>query len=174
MNKTEQFIKDHQKKVKKRIDLIVEELNRRAATHDLSKLQEPEFSAWCEMDKEPHYAYDDPKYMEKKKRWEWLFEEHYRNSKNRHHPEHWSGFYNDMDLVDLIEMLCDWASFMSFTSEEAPLYLEKQIDRFQFDNTIKDLLLNTFRNYFTVTESDKMMETLMGPIDFKELKKNFG
>ena len=31
---------------------------------------------------------------------------HYEN--NRHHPEHFENGINDMTLVDLVEMFCDW------------------------------------------------------------------
>jgi len=31
---------------------------------------------------------------------------HYRI--NRHHPEHFKNEFNDMDIVDLIELICDW------------------------------------------------------------------
>jgi len=33
-------------------------------------------------------------------------EHHYKN--NRHHPEHFNNGIDEMNLVDLIELLCDW------------------------------------------------------------------
>lgn len=30
--------------------------------------------------------------------------------KNRHHPEYWDGTLREMGILDIIEMLCDWAA----------------------------------------------------------------
>jgi hypothetical protein len=35
-------------------------------------------------------------------------EHHYAN--NRHHPEHFPNGYRDMNLIDIVEMFCDWVA----------------------------------------------------------------
>ena len=71
---------------------------------------------------------------------------HYAN--NRHHPEFFKNGINDMTLVDLIELLCDWyASSKRQYNGNIRLSIEKNRERFNmsdqliriFENTIKEL-----------------------------------
>lgn len=150
---TVRFIKNHQHKVQRNIYLLCSKLIKRAEEHDKSKLQEPELTGWEEMDKEPRSEYGTPEYFEKQEKYRWVFEHHYRN--NRHHPEYWQGFLCEMDLIDVLEMICDWASFDNMTDLDAIKIIEQQMDRFGFDGLLKNLILNTFKNYFCITESEK-------------------
>jgi hypothetical protein len=71
------------------------------AEHDESKYSVEEFEPYANFwanDKD-HYDYD-PAY-------EAAWEHHWMT--NEHHPEHWLG--NDMPLIYILEMLCDWGSF---------------------------------------------------------------
>ncbi len=69
--------------------------------HDESKFSEEEFEPYARFwyDDSEHYDYD-PEY-------EAAWEHHWMN--NEHHPERWNG--NDMPLIYILEMLCDWGSF---------------------------------------------------------------
>lgn len=88
--------------------LIVELLNR-AEKHDKSKLETPELEAFTNHTaKLAASTYGSEEY-EKNKNSEDLkiaLQHHYAH--NRHHPEHWKDGINDMNLVDLVEMFCDW------------------------------------------------------------------
>lgn len=90
------------------------------------------------------------KYEEKKERYKWLFDEHYSN--NRHHPEYFQIHNNkdfEMDLLDLLEMLCDWCGYRDYiTYTDASDLVEQQCKRYNFSTEIKDLLLNTLKNNF--------------------------
>ena len=86
---------------------VTVELLRRMAEHDASKLASPEVEAFTELT--PLLAdstYGSPEYKALLERLGPALKHHYEC--NRHHPEHHANGVNDMDLVDLIEMLCDW------------------------------------------------------------------
>jgi hypothetical protein len=66
--------------------------------HDESKFSEPEFEAYAQHfygAKDNDFEYDQ------------AWEHHWQN--NEHHPEHWLG--EDMPLIYILEMICDWGSF---------------------------------------------------------------
>ena len=68
------------------------------AEHDESKFSEEEFEAYAQKwfgNKEKTFEYEQ------------AWEHHYMN--NEHHPEYWNG--EDMPLIYILEMICDWGSF---------------------------------------------------------------
>lgn len=178
MEKTEEFIREHQHKVQQNIYKLCKVLLRRAENHDKSKLQEPEKSGWEAMDKEPRYPYGSDEYFDKQERFKWVFEEHWKN--NRHHPEYFCGFISEMNLIDIIEMICDWASFDYMTSTDAIEIIEEQMERFGFSGVLKDLILNTYSRYFVISDDEKQEKQMIdylninpNNIDFKALERNF-
>ena len=66
--------------------------------HDDSKFGEEEFEPYAK-----HFYDDDDYSLDYDEAWE----HHWMN--NEHHPEHWLG--QDMPLIYILEMLCDWGSF---------------------------------------------------------------
>ena len=102
------------------------------------------------MDSEERYPYGSPEYEEKKARYKWLFDEHY--SHNRHHPEYFQIHNNkslEMDLLDLLELLCDWLGYRdSINYTDASELVSQQCKRYGFSDEIYDLLINTMNNYF--------------------------
>ena len=66
--------------------------------HDESKFGEEEFEPYAK-----HFYDDDDYSLEFDEAWEhhWMH--------NEHHPEYWLG--QDMPLIYILEMLCDWGSF---------------------------------------------------------------
>ena len=70
-------------------------------------------------------------------------------SKNRHHPQHWPNGINDMDLVDIIEMLADWAAATK-RNKNGNIHksLEFNSDHFRITPQLKQILLNTINRYF--------------------------
>lgn len=87
----------------------------------------------------------------RKKRYEYLFNQHYQDPRNTHHPEH---FENQgiagMDLLDLLEFLCDSFAYKAdtITYTEASAVLDKQIERFNISEDLSWALKNTIQNYF--------------------------
>ncbi len=121
-------------------------LQDRCERHDRSKLEEPEKSGFEAMDAEPFYPYGSPEYFDKLERYRPILEHHYKH--NSHHPEHYAGFIGEMDLIDMLEMLCDWASRRDGLSvDEAITLVEQQNERFQMPSILSSILLNTLKRY---------------------------
>lgn len=123
------------------------ELLRRAHEHDQSKLVEPEltgFDYWRrKLDEVEH---DSPEYKAHLKEMDELLAHHYEH--NRHHPEHFDNGIHGMNLIDLLEMLCDWLA-AARRQEDVPLnsvadYIRGGArERFGYGDEIEGLLLAT-------------------------------
>lgn len=99
----------HIQLVGKNIHTVVRELLTRAEHHDASKLESPEVEAFTEYTpKLSGTTYGSAEYNQYKTEMQVALDHHYAN--NRHHPEHYKSGIADMDLVDLMEMFCDWAA----------------------------------------------------------------
>lgn len=89
------------------INICIVELLKRGELHDQTKLENPELDLFVEYtDKLAKTTYGSQEYDENKAAMQVAIEHHYAN--NRHHPEHFKNGINDMTLIDLIEMFCDW------------------------------------------------------------------
>lgn len=147
---TSSYTLEHINRVKSKMEFFASVLAARGANHDNSKLTEPEYSGWLAMDQEPRYPYGSKKYYDKMRRYKEVLEHHY--SINSHHPEHFEDPSIQMDLVDLIEMLCDWFSYSNDISWlEGYDTINSQCTRFGLNDTIRHLLLNTFRNFLVMS-----------------------
>jgi hypothetical protein len=67
---------------------------------------------------------------------------HYSN--NRHHPEYFENGINDMTLIDLIEMLCDWyAATQRHNDGDIFKSIEFNKTRFNMSDQLVSILTNT-------------------------------
>lgn len=97
----------HIERVRNLLNACITELLARGQLHDQSKLERPEVEGFTEFtSKLATSTFGSPEYLEFKKQLNKTLTHHY--AKNRHHPEHWKNGINDMNLLDLVEMLCDW------------------------------------------------------------------
>lgn len=83
------------------------ELILRGQLHDKSKLETPEVELFTEYT--PKLAackYGSDEYESFKKSLKPALDHHYAN--NSHHPEHYKNGIDDMNLLDIVEMMCDW------------------------------------------------------------------
>lgn len=102
-----QDTKNHIHMVQNLMGQIVLKLAERVQLHDASKLQSPEkemFDKYTPMLRELTYGSDE--YKKTLAEMGKALQHHYEN--NSHHPEYYGGEVGEMDLVDVIEMLCDW------------------------------------------------------------------
>ena len=122
---------------------VIQELLVRNEMHDRSKLESPEkevFDLYT-----PQLAslqFNSVEYNECRDLMKPALDHHY--AVNRHHPEHFSNGINDMTLIDLIEMLCDWKS-SSLRLKTGDLYksLLSNQKRFGYSDELLKILLNT-------------------------------
>ena len=97
----------HIERVRHHINSVIHALIRRGEDHDKSKLHPPEVQLFTEFT--PLLAgsdYDSEEYKGFLSAMKPALDHHY--GRNRHHPEHFKGGVDDMNIVDLIEMVCDW------------------------------------------------------------------
>ncbi len=97
----------HIQQVQHCLNIVVRQLLERGELHDRTKLEPPEVVAFTEHT--PHLAaltFGSPEYYAQLKQFQPALDHHYAN--NRHHPQHFKNGIDDMNLVDLIEMFCDW------------------------------------------------------------------
>ncbi len=137
----------HIERVRNLIQEVCTELLDRARLHDQSKLAEPEASGFAEVTHElASVTYGSEEYKGFLKKLEPVLDHHYAN--NRHHPQHHKNGIDDMTLVDMIEMLCDWkAASERHNDGNIKKSIEHNADRFGmspqlvriFENTAKEL-----------------------------------
>jgi len=93
--------------VRKFLRVVAVMLLERGEKHDRSKLEPPELEGFTEFTPklaESTYGSDEYKgFLESMKP---TLDHHYGH--NRHHPEHFPDGIEGMNLVDIVEMFCDW------------------------------------------------------------------
>ena len=139
-------IQNHISSVRRRVTLVCAALMNRAITHDNSKYSEKELNAHISMaDEMDGIKYGTDAYYAIKRKYESLSAEHFAN--NRHHPEHHPNGIDDMNLVDVIEMLCDWLTGSENTGTPVERSLEINEERYNVSPQLMKLLRNTIRDF---------------------------
>jgi hypothetical protein len=133
----------HIYEVQKLLHKMQVELGRRALEHDQSKMQHPEAETFAEYTPRlKHIEYGSDEYRQCMKEMGPAIKHHQEN--NRHHPEMHEGGVNGMNLVDLLEMLCDWkAATMRTKNGDIRRSLEIQRKRFGLSDQLMSILENT-------------------------------
>lgn len=143
---------NHILQVRRFLDMVSERLHERGLKHDLSKLESPEMEVFAEFT--PRLAgttYGSQMYQDYLKAMGPALEHHYAH--NRHHPEHFkpeadatfrASPVNCMNLIDVMEMVCDWAAAVMRHDDGN---LERSIDinseRFILSSQLTSILHNT-------------------------------
>lgn len=133
----------HIEKVRHYIRIFTDALTTRGIKHDASKLEEPELEVFTEVTpKLAQLTYGSDEYNESLKELQVALSHHYAS--NRHHPEHFSKGIEDMTLVDILEMLCDWKA-ASLRQHDGNLLKSIEINaaRFGYDDQLKKIFMNT-------------------------------
>ena len=135
----------HIENVRKYIRFVIDKLETRGVKHDASKLESPEVELFAEMTpKLATVTYGSDEYKEALEKLKPALEHHYAS--NRHHPEHFVNGINDMTLIDVVEMFCDWkASTLRHNDGNLLKSIEINAERFNMDGQLKQILMNTAR-----------------------------
>lgn len=132
----------HQRLVSHFLRRLARELEARADVHDLSKLQFDEFEGFVRINQVARkHPYGSPEYMQSLKDEQPTLDLHF--SRNRHHPEYHPNGVGDMDFIDFVEMVCDWAAASkTYGTTEIDNVLEVQRVRFELsEGQVKDAQL---------------------------------
>ena len=127
------------------INIVIKELLTRAEEHDKSKLIAPEVSWFTEYTpKLANCEYGSSEYNEFLKELKVALEHHYAN--NSHHPEHYENGVNGMNLIDVIEMFCDWrAATLRHRRGDLSNSIKVNADRFNLDEQLVSIFNNTVK-----------------------------
>jgi len=157
---------DSRPETQEHIDLVryfltkaVHNLNGRWRRHDLSKLTEPELSAFdIATPKLASLEYGSEEYKQALEELGPALEHHYKH--NDHHPEHYENGVRGMSLMALIEMLCDWRAASERvkprTGDSGKVGtfesgLKFNQERFGYSDELAQILLNTARELDMLT-----------------------
>lgn len=134
----------HIKRVKLYIKSCVKELHNRTKLHDRDKIhnviEKALFDEFTPKLKDCTYGSDEyTLYLNSLKS---ALDIHY--SVNRHHPEHFVNGINGMNLIDVLEMICDWKA-ASERHADGDIFRSIEINqnRFGYSDDLKNILINT-------------------------------
>lgn len=121
------------------------ELMARAQRHDESKLKEPEKSGFDRLQalQLSKLVYGSDEYRACLRKEKPAISLHY--SLNSHHPEFYPYGVDDMSLLDVLEMLCDWKAASERMKDGGSILrsIEVNISRFGLSTQIAHVLVNT-------------------------------
>lgn len=118
-------------------------LNTRSLEHDISKLEEPEKSILHQNTEEyKRYRIGSQEYEAHLKKVKIALDHHY--AMNSHHPQHYKNGVAGMDLLDIVEMFCDWmvACREHGDGDIVHSILENK-KRFGYSDELAQILINT-------------------------------
>jgi hypothetical protein len=135
----------HIEAVRKYIRFMIDKIDMRGVKHDASKLESPEVEVFAEYTpKLNSTTFGSEDYYANLESMKSALDHHYAS--NRHHPEHFVNGINDMTLVDILEMFCDWkASTLRHNDGNLLKSIETNAERFHMDGQLKQILINTAR-----------------------------
>lgn len=135
----------HIEAVRKYIRFMIDKIETRGVKHDSSKLESPEVELFTTYTpKLANTTYGSEEYQSFLDGLKPALDHHYAS--NRHHPEHFVNGINDMNLVDIIEMFCDWkASTLRMNDGNLLKSIDVNAERFHIDDQLKQIFVNTAR-----------------------------
>jgi hypothetical protein len=102
----------HIHEVQKRLVIAITLIMERMMLHDLTKMSDPEVKQFTDaVDRLGTAAYGSEEYKQFLRDLHPALTHHYASAS--HHPEHYPDGINGMNLIDLLEMLCDWMASVS-------------------------------------------------------------
>jgi hypothetical protein len=133
----------HIRAVQANLNKIIRELLTRGENHDESKLHPPELKSFVEeTDHLSGLVYGSPEYHANLTKIKPALDHHYSN--NRHHPQHHKNGINDMNLVDIIELFCDWqASSKRHLTGNLNKTIEVNAERFNINPQLVEIFENS-------------------------------
>jgi len=142
-----EYVEEHRKLVFKYVTAFLYDLTGRMMNHDKSKLEEPEKSVFDEYTPRlQEVEYGSPEYHQNLVEMKEAIDHHFEN--NRHHPEHFENGVNGMNLVDVIEMFCDWkAANEKKGTVDFIESLRMNQKRFNMSDQLTRILINTAKDF---------------------------
>ena len=139
---------EHRKEVLDNLLVFCKELKERGFRHDESKFKDPELDSYVNiipLMKDKKYGTSD--YKDIIKQIKPAVDHHF--SVNSHHPQFYKEGLGGMDLVDLVEMFCDWLAASKRNNDGN---IQKSIlfnkEKFDIPEVLCDIMNNTAKRIF--------------------------
>lgn len=139
--------REHIRQVNERLKSVCVELRERGMFHDLSKFGPEEKPLYdVVVPKLNGLKYGTDEHRAALRELGPATAHHY--AENTHHPEHYHNGISGMDLLDVVEMYCDWAA-ASVRSGDGDMTqgIEINIKRFGIDGPLAEILRNTWARH---------------------------
>jgi hypothetical protein len=129
--------------VKKFLLFVIKDLLMRSMSHDKSKLEKEEQEYFFEYTpKLKNSTYGSEEYKKLLAGLKPALDHHYKV--NKHHPEHYENGILGMNLLDLVEMICDWySSTKRHDDGDIMKSIEINQKRFNYSDDLKEIFINT-------------------------------
>jgi len=149
-------ISSHIENVKKKMMTISGSIWDRGIHHDESKLHDPEYSAYKEFTpKLADIAYQSPEYKLITHDPEFRSAIDHHKSINPHHPEYYEDGVNGMDLIDVVEMLCDWkAASERHKNASWEDGFKINCEKYNIGPQLSKILWNTYQRYLSRSDHE--------------------
>jgi hypothetical protein len=138
---------EHIRAVRKTVGFVTRLLSARALNHDQSKLLEPEKSVFDSVTPRLRgLTYGSDEYKASLADMQVALDHHYAN--NPHHPEHFVHGVDDMTIIDIVELFCDWCA-ATHRHEDGDIFksIEHNTGRFQLSDQLRRIFENTAKMY---------------------------
>lgn len=147
--KTREVINKHKWRVFQLMSKMSQEVMSRGNLHDNSKFEPEELPYYVAATEDfEKYPFGTDGYKKAKDSLGSAVIHHYQH--NRHHPEHFSDGVKGMNLIDLLEMLCDWKSATQ-NHPDKPGDMRKSLEwateKYKISPELAQILYNTARDY---------------------------
>ncbi len=133
---------DHKRRVAGYMQIVANELFRRAAVHDNSKFSPEEFEPYDQaFPNFKKYAFGSEELKAVYESIRPALQHHFQE--NDHHPEHFEVGVNSMTLIEFIEMVCDWMAASDRSQTDVHRGLDINRERFKIDSQLFEIIKNT-------------------------------
>ena len=141
------LILKHKEEITQLMSKFAAEISYRSGIHDNSKFSPEEFDVYSS-NVQDFNKYDFDSEEEKRLRERVYPAAKAHQKRNRHHPEHFKNGIDDMNLIDLLEMICDWKSASSRAPGDSlrkglPILKEK----YKISPQLYQILTNTIKDF---------------------------
>jgi len=142
-----ELVLQHKESIAKYMAKFAAELSYRSAIHDVSKFKKEELEVYAEfIDEMNKHPFNSPEEKELREKYQTASIVH--KKLNRHHPEHFENGMEGMNLIDLIEMLCDWRSASERSAGDS---IRKGLpimkDKYNISPQLLKILENTLKDF---------------------------
>ena len=128
--------------VRNYISACIRELLDRQVTHDQSKFSDDELPTYVALRAVNSMTYGSPEYKAEIAKHAPAIAHHH--ALNRHHAEFFENGYRGMNLIDFLELMCDWkASTMRHADGDLFKSIEYNAKKYGYSDDLVDILKNT-------------------------------